>query len=470
MADRTWSTADGRAVRDESRMSELEALMWSLDADPHLRGTFANVTVLDRTPDHEYLRRKLGRAVAEIARLRQRVVPAIGRLAPPSWEEDPEFDLDHHLRWRTLGSEEDLLTLAARIHQEPLDRDRPLWEFTVIDGLPDGRAAMIQKLHHTVTDGVGGLRLAERFLDLERSPTEPTDVPTWAPSADPAPAGGGLLGRAAGTVGHLSRQVATATVDVARGAADALTHPVQWPTLAADASETTRSLLRQAVTTDRARSPLWTERSLATRLEVLRVPFDPVKARAQDRGVTINDIFVTAACRAAATVHRDVGRPVDELRMAMPVSTRDDASAAGNSFALTRTLVPVGVVDPAEHLLAVHDALTSVRKERAFHVIEQLAGLVNVLPTGAVVLAARRQAETVDFTTSNLRGAPFPVYFGGGRVVENYPVGPLGGTAFNLTMLSYAGELHLGLLVDEAAVADAGALRAALAVAFDELT
>ena len=174
-----------------------------------------------------------------------------------------------------------------------------------------------------------------------------------------------------------------------------------------------------------------------------------MKAAAKKRDVTINDLFVTAAARAAGEVHRRAGQPVEELRMAMPMSTRDDKSAAGNAFSLTRSLVPVDIDDPETHLKAVHQLLTETRGEKAFQVLDQLAGVMNVLPTSTLVSAARHQAETVDFTTSNLRGAPFPLFFGGAQIVENYPVGPLAGTAFNLTMLSYDGELHLGLLVEQ---------------------
>lgn len=464
-----------REVRADPRMTEVEALMWTLDADPHLSSTFANVTILDRPVDRERFARKLARAVAAVPRLRQRVVPALGRLAPPSWEEDPDFDLDRHLQFVTLAGQgtDDVLDFAARIHAEPFDRGHPLWVFVAIDGLADGRAAMIQKLHHTVTDGVGGLRLAERFLDLEAEPAEPDDADplTALPTGAAGVTGGsGLVGRALGTVGHVGRQVAGTTADLARGAVDTLSHPEHWPGLAVDATETARSLARQVVGTDHARSPLWTERSLGRHLEVLRVPFDEVKVVAATHQVTVNDVFVTATCRAAAHVHREAGHPVSDLRMAMPVSTRDDATAAGNAFSVTRSLLPVDVTEPVAHLAAVHDVLTATRDERAFQVLDQLAGVVNVLPTAALVATARRQAETVDFTTSNLRGAPFPVYFGGARVVENYPVGPLAGTAFNLTMLSYAGELHLGLLVDPATVEDPAALREALADAFAELT
>jgi diacylglycerol O-acyltransferase len=395
------------------------------------------------------------------------VVPAFGRLAPPTWQEDPAFDLDYHLRWTALprpGDERALLELATRLHQQPFERGRPLWEFTVVEGLPGGRAAMVQKLHHTVTDGVGGLRLAERFLDLERTPAEPKAGPPVATRPDDG-RGPTFAGRALGTAGYVSRQVAGTTVGVARSATTTLVHPDRWPGLAIEAGETVGSVVRQVFGTSAARSPLWTERSLWRELVVLRMPFDEVKAAAKKHDVTINDLFVTAA-----TVHQRAGRPVDELRMAMPMSTRDDASAAGNAFSLTRTLMPTDIDDPVEHLLAVHERLAATRGEKAFQVLDQLAGIMNVLPTSTLVAAARHQAETVDFTTSNLRGAPFPLFFGGAQIVENYPVGPLAGTAFNLTMLSYAGELHLGLLADTAAVGDAEALRDAVADAFEELT
>ena len=461
-----------RELRSDPRMTDLEALMWNLDKDPHLTSVFANVTVLDCAPDREYLRRKLGRAVQDIPRLRQRVVPAFGRLAPPTWEEDEAFDLDYHLRWTGLpkpGDQRALLELSTRIHQQPFERGRPLWEFVVVDGLSGGRAAMIQKLHHTVTDGVGGLRLAERFLDLERSPIEPDPVEPVA-SRTPAFTGPKLVGRALGTAGHLTKQAANTTVDVAKGAGGTLVHPDRWPSRLVEAGETVRSVVRQVVGTSEARSPLWTERSLWRELVVLRVPFDDVKEAATKHGVTINDLFVTAAARASGTVHRRAGQPVEELRMAMPMSTRDDKSAAGNAFSLTRSLVPTDIDDPVEHLLAVHEVLAATRGEKAFQVLDQLAGAMNLLPTSALVAAARHQAETVDFTTSNLRGAPFPLFFGGAQIVENYPVGPLAGTAFNLTVLSYAGELHLGLLADSAAIADPEALRDALADAFEDLT
>ena len=132
--------------------------MWRLEKDPYLSSAFANVTILDRAPDLDRMRATLERASIVFPRLRQRVAPVFGRLAPPKWEIDPHFDLDHHLKHISLGgrgTRADLYRLATSLFMDPFDRTRPLWEFVVIDGLRGGKAAMVQRLHHTITDGVG---------------------------------------------------------------------------------------------------------------------------------------------------------------------------------------------------------------------------------------------------------------------------------------------------------------------------
>src|SRR4051812_44803814 len=164
-----------REVRGERRMSDMEALMWNVEKDPHLSSTFANVTVLDRPADLERFRRRMATAVETIPRLRQRVVSAFGRLAPPTWQDDPSFDIDFHVRRDGLpegATDRDLYDFATRYWQAPFDRTRPLWGFTLVDGLPGGRGAIVQKMHHTITDGVGGVRMSEQFIDLERDPLE----------------------------------------------------------------------------------------------------------------------------------------------------------------------------------------------------------------------------------------------------------------------------------------------------------
>jgi diacylglycerol O-acyltransferase len=202
---------------------------------------------------------------------------------------------------------------------------------------------------------------------------------------------------------------------------------------------------------------------------VLRLPLDEVKAAATALGGTVNDVFVTGAAGAAGAYHRAQGAEVDELRMAMPVSTRTDRLAGANAFTPTRLLVPVGVADPRRRFALVRARLAAVKAEPPARATQQLLALAGVLPTGALAAVARQQVRTVDFATSNVRGAPFDLYVGGARIEANYPLGPTGGTAFNLTLLSYCGSLDMGCHIDSAAVADAGLLRRCLEEAFGDL-
>ncbi|HEX4867114.1 MAG TPA: wax ester/triacylglycerol synthase domain-containing protein [Acidimicrobiales bacterium] len=452
---------EARQIHAERRMSDVEAMMWNLEKDPHLSASVANLTLLDRSPDRARLRARMQRATEAVPRLRQRVVPALGRLAPPEWREDPELDLDYHLRWMGApgrGTRRDLLDLVATLANQPFDRTRPLWEFVIIEGLEGGKAAMLQKLHHTITDGEGGIRMSEQFIDLTRDATEPITTGTPSPPA----AGGDLLGTTLDTLTHNLRRGAGIAQRAASAAADAVTHPGRLGEMGADGVGLARSVARQLLVTDHAHSPLWTERSLRRQVEILQIPFDPAKAAAKALGGSLNDFLVTAAAGAAGVVHRAAGCPVDELRISMPVSTRTDASAGGNAFIPTRVLVPAGIEDPVERFAAVHERLAATKAERAIGAAAALAGLANLLPTSVLVRLARQQVETVDFAVSNVRGAPFPLYIAGAFMEANHPLGPVGGTAWNLTLMTYSGHMDMGLHVDRAAVEDPTALRDAI--------
>lgn len=462
-------------VSFEQRMSDQEALMWALELDPVLRSSFANVTFLDRPADPGRFRARMRLAVDAIPRLRQRVGEPGPGLATPSWIDDPLFDLDFHVRTVAVPApfdERAVLDLAAVLSADPFDRGRPLWQFTLVEGLEGGRGAMIQKLHHSITDGEGGLRLSASFLDAERDAQEPLI---------PMPSGHGAA-PGVRSISDVVRESVSAgmrlPLDLARqtvaGTVETLTHPAGAPGRAGEAVETARSVLRQLAVTEPARSPLWTERSLRRRIEVLSIPLDEAKSVAGRLGGTVNDWFVTGAVGAAGAYHRRCGSEVDELRMAMPVSTRvgsgADRSSGTNSFAPTRLLVPAGIEDPVARFDAVQVALRANRAEKAVGNVGRLAGLLSVLPTPMLARVARQQVGTVDFTTSNVRGAPFPLYIAGSRIEANHPLGPLAGTAFNLTTLSFAGNLDIGCLIDTGAVSDPGLLRSCLLDAYDELT
>ena len=157
-------------------MSDADALMWNIEKDPILRSTIVAVGILDREPDFDRLRRRLDRASIAIPRLRQRVLSPPFRIGPPRWANEANFDLDFHLRRVRLAAPGDhrcLLELVAPIAQSSFDRARPLWEFTIVEGLTGGRAAAVMKVHHSVTDGVGGIDLLSQLVDIERDADEP---------------------------------------------------------------------------------------------------------------------------------------------------------------------------------------------------------------------------------------------------------------------------------------------------------
>src|SRR5262249_16109268 len=151
------------SMRFEHRMSDADALMWTIEKDPQLRSTITAVAVLDRSPDRDRLIESVERASRFVPRLRQRVASNPLRIAPPRWEADPNCDLNYHLRWARAGGDgslRDLLDMAQPIAMQGFDRARPLWEFVAVDGLADGRAGLIIKIHHAITDGVGAVKIA----------------------------------------------------------------------------------------------------------------------------------------------------------------------------------------------------------------------------------------------------------------------------------------------------------------------
>src|SRR5688572_23334494 len=151
-----------REFRFETKMSDAEAMMWNIEHDPRLSSNIGSIIVCDQPLDFDGMRRRVASAVVDIPRMRDRVAPVLGRLSPPVWIPDPEFDLDFHVRRLSLpepGLDVDLYDLCTRMLQEPFDRTRPLWTFVVIDGLEGGRGALFTKMHHTITDGEGAVRL-----------------------------------------------------------------------------------------------------------------------------------------------------------------------------------------------------------------------------------------------------------------------------------------------------------------------
>jgi len=455
----------------DSKMSDAEGLMWRLDKDPHLSSTFGTVTLLDRAPDFDVFKQRLLRATFAMPRLRQRVQTSPGNLSAPTWVTDGDFDIDSHVRRIALpkpGTDRQLFDLASLLCSDPFDRSRPLWQFTVVEGLRGKRAAIVQKLHHTIADGESGVQLSLEYLDFERDAVQPTPL-----TPDEVDGATEDLRDADTVAADAVRDVLAGTMRIPLGVAkqvkELLADPAQLPEAGNAAADTFRGIVAQLGDTESAHSPLWNERSTRRRLEHATAPFTETKAAAKVLGGTLNTAFMTIATEAASRYHSALGNPVDSLRASMAISTRTESSGA-NAFSLVRLMVPTGDMGIGERFRAIHEATEAALAGTSNASLDALAAFASALPTSLITRLARQQAQTVDFATSNVRGAPVPLYVAGARLLHNIPIGPLSGVAFNLTLLSYDGHLDMGMNTDAAAVTEPDLLRAHLVAAIADFT
>jgi diacylglycerol O-acyltransferase len=455
------------------RMSDAEAIMWTVEKDPALRVDFTNVTIVERAPDAKRLRAKVERAVDEIPRLSHRVVTPPLRIAPPEWRPDYDFDLDYHLRTVAVpapGGLRQLLDLAATVAASPLDRSRPLWEFTVVEGLEGGRAAILQKVHHTITDGVGGVKLSMSLLDLEPDPPEPAApspvqrIATEAAAEERAEEAADPVNRTtpAEVVGDAVSYAIGQGLQRTRRGLESAVRTLASPESARRGLTSFVGLLgsmrRQLLVTEPSRSDLLRPRSLGNRFEAFQAPLSAAKGASQALGGSVNDVFVTGVAGAIGLYHERMGVPCEELRMAMPISTRAGDEESANSFTPSRVIVPVQPKDPVERFEIVRERLAETKGEPAVAAAGSLAGLLTMLPTSVLVGVTRGQGRTIDFATSNLRGSPVDLYLGGSRIDANFPMGPRAGCGLNVTLLSYRDSLDMGINLDPAAVSDPATL------------
>jgi diacylglycerol O-acyltransferase / wax synthase len=475
-----------REQRFSDRMSDHEALMWNIEKDPWLNPSGAGLAILAGHIDEEHFRRTLRRAVAKMPRLYERVVPGLGRLAPPAWVPDPEFDLDYHLRRLRLpepGTDRQLFDLAAQLYQEPLDRTRPLWRFVVIDGLEGGRSAIWSLVHHAVSDGIGQLRMAEMYQQLDPDDPLPDDIDLEGIVAAAVEAhhakqlGGDLTDGFPATVGQSLAHLVRRELGIVRRVAGEV---IIWPADPQRARDTIDGALRAVSSTLGALtgsgnevaggSPLWAQRSRHRRLEHVTVALDELKAVSKRLGVTVNDVFLAGLTEGAVRYHADRDVDVDAFNTSFVLSTRHDSALGGNSFTPVPVQVPGAAMPLRERIADIHDRLAAKRESMATGAgMSTLSGVANLLPTSVVTSAARAAAAKIDFATSNLRGAPIPLYVSGARVLRIVTMGPVAGTACNATALSYENSFDIGLFIDPVAIEEPGDFRDAVDAAFADI-
>jgi diacylglycerol O-acyltransferase / wax synthase len=436
------------------QMSDADALMWTVEKDPTLRSTVVTVLTLDRSPDWDALVERVDRGSRLIPRLRQRVVTPVLRVGPPFWSADPHFDLSYHLRRVRApepGNFESVLDLARNAAMAGFDRARPLWEYTVVDGLEGGRAAFVIKVHHSMTDGVGGMKLLMMLFDLEREPAEPgpCDELQALPVFGPLDLIGRSLTHRRGQALGVARQGLVNAAGAARSAAR------DWQGALREAVRVLRSVAAFLAPATTPRSPIIGARSLARRLATLDVPLDDMKRAAKAVGASLNDAFLAAVVGGVQRYHQLHGVEPAELRMVMPINVRGEgATLGGNHFTPARFLVPLQIADPEERMRELGRQARAVRDEPAVALTDALAMVLNQLPTPVTTAFFGAMLKGSDFVTSNVPGSPFPLYVAGAKLERLYPFGPLSGTAANVTLLSHCDTCCIGINTDAVAIPD----------------
>ena len=443
-----------------SRMTDTEALMWSVEQNPQLRSTMGAIAILDGVPDPERLRATIIKALPSVPALRERVQPSGVPLVPPERVLDQHLDLDHHIRVIRLPPSSGMAALealACTIINDPFDRDRPLWQMTIVSGLPRRRCGLVIKLHHSIADGQGALGLAMHLLEFQADAPEPErravadvlETLAEASPRDPNPA----------SLADSLRFGAERIAGFLNEAAGALANPQR----AADAGAAAKHLADQLPSSDTAvGSSLWRRRSGNRRLATYALPLDALKRAAAHREMKINELFVVACAEAAMAQHARAGVDIHELNTSVVISTRtDDHPAQTNSF------VPVAVTLPADEAGVEHriDALRAQIQLKRNEVdttaeaIGAFGAVANLLPASLAAAFALQQTRRLDFATSNLPGPAIDMWIAGRQILSLRPVGPLGGTAFNATLLSLGNEAAIGLHVDPATGIEAPELR-----------
>ncbi len=453
------------ATTINQHVSDADAFTLALERDPGLRATVVAVAMFDRAPDWERLNDRMERATRLVPTFREKLVPSPLRIATPRWKLDPDFDLSWHLRRVRLpdgGAMAELLDFARTVHMAAFDHDRPLWEFTLVEGLPKGQAALVMKIHHALTDGIGGVQIAAHVVDLTREGTDPGPMP-------PLPEVGRALPFAdlAEALGYDARRASDIGRDALRAAPSALRRAVSDPLgSASTVAEDLASVLRMVRPVTDTRSPIMTGRGLQRHFELFDVPVADLKAAGARIGGTLNDAFVAGIAGGMRLYHQRHCACIAQLRLTMPVSIRAEGDEmGGNHVTLVRFDLPVGITDPLARMEAVHEICNQQRHEPAIAHSEAIAAVLNLLPVGVTGGMLRH----VDLLASNVPGFDIGAYVGGARLEAFYPFGATLGSAANITLMSYRGTCNIGIVTDVDAVPDAEAFRESMVEGFAEV-
>ena len=404
---------------------------------------------------------------------RRRLVTIPFELHHPLWIEDPDFDLDYHVRRAALpapGGPEELAEFAADVMSRPLDRNRPLWEMYVVEGLEDGNIACVTKTHHAAIDGVSGAELTVNLLDLTPEPTEvPPPEEPWRPDREPSD-----FEKVGWAMGSLVRQPVR-MVKTARRTGEMMLNlrrrnrePSVTPPPAPFSAP--RTSLNVAITPHRK----FAFKSLA---------IDDVKAVKNAFGTTVNDVVLALCAGALRRYFNSIDeRPDGPLVAMVPVSVRseDEKGALGNRVTAMLCTLATDIDDPGERLQTISAMTRSAKDQDKAIGAESLTDWVEFMAPALAARAARlysnmkiadRIRPPFNLVVSNVPGPPFPLYSAGARMVDMYPMGPIAdGAGLNITVMSYMDRMDFGLTACREVVDDLWGIASGIEAALDELT
>lgn len=413
--------------------------------------------------------------------MRRRLAPVPFDLDHPYWFEDPDLDLDFHIRETALpapGTDEQLAELVSRLVARPLDRSRPLWELYVITGLESGHVAQLTKIHHAAIDGVGGAQLLANLLDLEPD-APPRDFGT-VPTPEPVPTQEEMLARgvkALLTQPYKQGRIAVRTLQEL----PQIGRAVDWAGMAKRFPRPIAQLFGQddRRTEDRpvrSHTGGFTVPSTCfnqkvgpnRRFAFTSVPLADIKAVKDALGVTVNDV-VLGMCAGALRSYLDKRGelPTDaSLRCMIPVSVRseDAANTFGNHVSGMFAALATDVADPIERLQVIHDETVRAKETLGALPADLLTDVADFAPPAITARAARVVARTTfanrvdppfNLIISNVPGPQFPLYAGAAEMLTYIPVSAVADTqGLNITIMSYNGRCDFGLIACRDAVPD----------------
>ena len=421
--------------------------------------------------DYEKLLAMIADRIAFVPRYRQRIRTVPGRLANPVWVDDDDFDLTYHVRRSALprpGSMEQLRELVARIMSRRLDRNRPLWEVYLVEGLEKGRFAILSKSHQILVDGISTVDIGQVLLDVDPRPRQVVHD-HWRPQREPHPPA--LLAEAI----HQTVKHPSTLLETARGNIDGLWRVAGSVRRTAGATAGAVSNRRKAPDT-----PIHARLSEQRRFVTVRTDLQDYRTVRRVHGGTVNDVVmatVAGAMRAWLMTRAEPVHGSRSLRAMVPMSVIDnelEPTSLGSQVTGHLVNLPIGESSPVVRLHQVSYAFKAHKDTGMAVAADRLADVAGFAPTTFHALGSRVAAAQVrrgfDLVVTNVPGPQFPLYAAGALMLESYPVQPLlPEHALAIGVTSYDGGVYFGITADRDAVPDVDVLGQCLEEALAEL-